>query len=117
MDPFSIAASVITCYQLASEVGCQCLRYVRGVRQARKDADLVVAQIQIFQLSLHNLQGIVANEASNPKGGSRLKFLREIMNDNSASLMLCSKELEELRAKLVKAYSGGNLREVFHKLA
>ena len=39
------------------------------------------------------------------------------MNDNSASLMLCTKELEELRANLVKAYSGGNLREVFHKLA
>ena len=117
MDPLSITASVIACYQLASEVGCQCLRYVKGVQQARKGADFVVAQIQIFQLSLHKLQGIIANEASNPKGGNRLKFLREIMNDNSESLVLCSKELEELRAKLVKANSGGNLREVFHKLA
>lgn len=116
MDPLSITASVIACYQLASEVGCQCLRYVRGVRQARQGADFVVAQIRIFQSSLQKLQGIIANEASNPKGGNRLKFLREIMNDNSESLVLCSKELEELRAKLVKAYSGGNFREVFHKL-
>ena len=118
MEPLSAAASVIACYQLASEVGCQCLRYVRGVRQAHKDADFVVAQIQMFQLSLHHLQGMLANEAGNPNGsGSRLKFLHEMMEGSSASLVLCSKELEDLRAKLVKANSGGNLREVFHKLA
>lgn len=117
MEPLSAAASVIACYQLASEVGCQCLRYVRGIRHAQKDGDLVVAQIRMFQLSLHHLQGMLANEAGNPRGGSRLNFLREIMNGNSASLVLCSKELEELRAKLVKAQSGGSLREVFHKLA
>ena len=117
MDPLSAAASVIACYQLTSEVVCQCLRYVRGVRGAHKDGDLVVAQIQMFQLSLHHLQGMLANEAANPKGGSRLRFLQENMNGHSASLLLCSKELEEIRAKLVKAQSGGNLREVFHKLS
>ena len=115
MEPLSAAASVIACYQLASEVGCQCLRYVRGIRHAQKDGDLVVAQIRMFQLSLHHLQGMLANETRNPRGGSRLNFLRDIMNGNSASLVLCSKELEELRAKLVKAQSGGSLREVFHK--
>ncbi len=117
MDPVSAAASVIACYQLASKVGCQCLRYVRGVRQAHKDSDLVVAQIGVFQLSLHHLQGMLANEAGNRNGGSRLKVLHEIMNGNSASLVLCSKELEMIRAKLEKAQSGGTLREVFHKLA
>ena len=117
MEPLSAAASVIACYQLASEVGCQCLRYVRGVRQAQSDGDFVIAQIQMFQLSLHHLQGMLANEAGSQNGGSRLKFLHEIMNSNSGSLVLCSKELEELRGKLVKAHSGKHLREVFHKLA
>ena len=117
MDPLSAAASVIACYQLASAVGCQCLRYVRGVRQAQKDGDFVIAQIQMFQLSLHHLQGMLANEAANPNGGSRLKFLHEIMNDNSSSLVLCSRELEGIQAKLAKAQSGGSLREVFHKLS
>ena len=117
MEPLSAAASVIACYQLASEVGCQCLRYVRGVRQAQKDGDLVIAQIQTFQLSLHHLQGMLANEAANPHGGNRLKFLHEIMNGNSSSLMLCTRELEGIRVKLAKAQSGGSLREVFHKLS
>lgn len=117
MDPLSAAASVIACYQLTSEIVCQCLRYVRGVRQAHKDGDLVIAQIQIFQLSLHHLQAMIANEVANPKGGSRLKFLQEILEGNSASLLLCSKELEKIRAKLIKAQSGGNLREIFHKLS
>ena len=117
MDPISAAASVITCYQLASEVGCQCLRYARGVRQAQKDSDFVIAQIQMFQLSLHRLQGMLASEAANPNGGSRLKSLHEIMNGNSSLLMLCSRELEGIRAKLAKALSGGSLREVFHKLS
>ena len=117
MEPLSAAASVIACYQLASEVGCQCLRYVRGVRQAQKDGDLVIAQIQNFQLSLHHLQGMLANEAAFPNGGSRLKFLHEIMNGNSSSLVLCSRELEGIRAKLAKVQSGGSLREVFHKLS
>ena len=117
MDPLSATASVIACYQLASEIACQCLRYVRGVRQADKDGDLVVAQIQMFQLSLHHLQGMLANEAVSSSGGSRLKFLDEIMNSNSASLLLCSKELEAIQAKLVKAESGGTLRQAFHKLS
>ena len=117
MDPVSAAASVIACYQLASEVGCQCLRYVRGVRQAHKDGDFVVTQIRVFQMSLHHLQGMLANEAGNENGGSRLKVLNEIMKGNSASLALCSKELEKIRAKLEKAQSGGTLRDVFHKLA
>ena len=117
MDPLSATASVIACYQLASEVGCQCLRYVQGVRQAQKDGDFVIAQIQMFQLSLHRLQGMLANEAVNSNGGSRVKFLHEIMNGNSSSLVLCSRELEGLRVKLVKAQSGGSLREVFHKLS
>ena len=117
MDPLSVAASVIACYQLASAVGCQCLRYVRGVRQAQKDGDFVIAQIQMFQLSLHHLQGMLANEAANPNGGSRLKFLHEIMDGNSSALVLCSRELEGIRAKLAKAQSGGGLREVFHKLS
>lgn len=117
MDPLSATASVIACYQLTSEIVCQCLRYVRGVRQAHKDGDLVIAQIQIFQLSLHHLQAMIANEVANPKGGSRLKFLQEILEGNSASLLLCSKELEKIRAKLIKAQSGGNLREIFHKLS
>ena len=117
MEPLSAAASVIACYQLASEVVCQCLRYVRGVRHARKDGDLVIAQIQIFQLSLHHLQGMLANEAANADGGSRLSFLRDIMSGNSSSLLQCHKELENIRAKLVKVHSGGSLREVFHKLS
>ena len=117
MDPLSAVASVIACYQLASEVGCLCLRYVRGVREAQKDSDFVIAQIQMFQLSLHHLQGMLANEAANPNGGSRLKFLREIMDGNSSALVLCSRELEGIRAKLAKAQSGGSLREVFHKLS
>ena len=77
----------------------------------------MIAQIQIFQLSLHHLQGMLANEAANPNGGSRLKFLHEIMNGNSSSLMLCSRELEGIRAKLAKASSGGSLREAFHKIS
>ena len=117
MDPLSAAASVIACYQLASEVACQCLRYVRGVQQAQKDGDFVIAQIRMFQLSLHQLQGMLANEAANPNRGSRLKFLRETMNDSTSSLVLCSRELEGIRAKLAKAQSGGSLREVFHKLS
>ena len=116
MDPLSAAASVIACYQLASAVGGQCLRYVRGVRQAHKDGDLVIAQIQAFQLSLYHLQGMLANEAGNRNGDNRLKFLREIMNGISEPLVLCSQELEKIRAKLSKAQSGGNLREVFHSL-
>ena len=117
MDPLSATASVIACYQLASKVACQCLRYVRGVRQADKEGDLVVAQIRMFQLSLYHLQRMIANEAENPSGGSRLKFLSEIMNSNSASILLCSKELEEIQAKLAKAQSSGNLRQAFHKLS
>ena len=77
----------------------------------------MIAQIQMFQLSLHHLQGMLANEAANPNGGSRLKFLHEIMNDNSSSLVLCSRELEAIQAKLAKAQSAGSLREVFHKLS
>lgn len=117
MDPLSAAASVIACYQLTSEITCLCLRYVRGVRQAHKDGDLVIAQIQMFQLSLHRLQAMIANEGANPKGRSRLKFLQEIMEGSSVSLLLCSKELEKIRAKLIKAQSGGNLREILHKLS
>ena len=45
MQPLSAAASVIACHQLVSEVGRQCLRYIRGVRHALKDANLGVAQI------------------------------------------------------------------------
>lgn len=117
MNPLSVTASVIACYQLASKVAYQCLRYVRGVRQADKNNDLVIAQIRIFQLSLHHLQEVIVNEAVNSSGDSRLNFLSEIMDSNSASLLLCSKELENIQVKLVKAQSGGNLRQVFYKLS
>lgn len=116
MNPLSAIASVIAIYQLASVVGAQYFRYVRGVRQADKDGDLVMAQIEIFQRSLRHLQGMLAEEDRNTKGGSRLKLLAEIIDGDSASLQACNKELERVHAKLAKAQSDEGFKRAIHEL-
>ena len=117
MDPLSATASVIACYQLASAVGVQCFRYIRGVQQANTDCDLVIAQIENFKKSLHHLQQMLTDEKSDAKYGSRLMRLEDIVNGNSKSLKLCSQELEKIKTKLVEAQSGGNLKAAIHRFS
>lgn len=62
MDPPSAAASVVACYQMASAVGGLCFRYVKGVQQANRDSDLLLAHIEIFNKSLLNLQRMLTDE-------------------------------------------------------
>ena len=116
IDPLSATASVIACYQLASVVGAQCFRYIRGVQQAERDCDLVIARIETFKNSLHYLQQMLTDEKSHAKEGGRLTPLKGIVNGNSASLKACSEQLRKIEEKLDKAQSGGSFKIALHRL-
>ena len=117
MDPVSATASVIAIYQLASTVSGLCFRYSQGVRQADRDADLVIHEINIFQRYLQSLKGILANENLANYGTDRLRSLEEIIVGESAALNLCRQDLEDIQTKLVKAQSGGRFKETVRKLS
>ena len=117
MDPASTIGLVLACYQVASEIGCQCLRYVRGVRQSKDAVDLVFTRIQTFQLSLRHLQLMLANETEVSYDQNRLKVVQEVMESQSTSLEMCLKELEKIQHSLSKVGTGGRCRELLQMLA
>lgn len=117
MDPLSVTAGVIACYQLASAVGALSIRYVKGVRDAGRDGDFVIAQIETFIKQLLHLQKMVMDETSSQGTGSRLKLLENMIDGHSASLKVCSQELEKIKAKLEKAHSERGFKIVVHRLS
>lgn len=117
MDPLSIIASSIAIYQLASAVKDQCVRYARGVKNAGRDGDLVIGELDNFQRSLLNFKGMLSEEAQILGHSSRLKYLDEIMNAESISLKMCERDLKAMQTKLVKAQSSTGLKEAFQKLS
>ena len=117
MDPVSATASVITCYQLASVVTTHCFCYLKGVKEAFQDGDLLIARIEVFQKSLCSLQRLLAEEKSSPLEAGRLHYLEDIMLGNSMLLDRCSQELEKTKKKLIKAQSGMQSKRLFHRLS
>lgn len=117
MDPLSAIASVIAVYQLASKVGELCFLYVKGVRGARKESDLVIDEISRFQKSLLTLKRMLADEDHTQGGGDRLKNLKELMDGDSASLEQCKRDLEKLRTKLENSKMRDGIRAIVHKLS
>ena len=110
MDPVSAIASLIAIYQLASTTSALCFHYGQGVRQANRDADLVINEIDTFQRYLRTLKEILAKEDLATEGANRLGTLSEIVNSESAALNMCRKELETIRTKLVKVQSEGRFK-------
>ena len=116
MDPLSAIASVITIYQVASEVSGLCFRYSQGVRQADRDADLLINEIDTFQKYLRKLKDILAKEDVTTAGTDRLRNLNDIISGESKVLKTCREDLEDIKIKLVKVQSKGHYKEAIHKL-
>lgn len=117
MDPASTIGLVLACYQVASEIGCQCFRYVRGVQQSKNDIDLVSTQMQTFQISLRHVQQTLADEEEISRDNSRLELLKEVIYGQFTSLPLCLQEMEKIRDGLSKVGAGGRCKELLQKLA
>lgn len=117
MDPASIIGLVLACYQVASEIGCQCLRYVRGVQQSEKDIDIIFTRMQTFQIFLLHLQQTLADEEEISRDNSRLGLLKETLYGRFTSLPMCLKELEKIRDGLSKLGTGNRCKELLQKLA
>ena len=116
MDPLSITASVIACYQLTSVIGALCFRYIKGVRHADEDGDLVLAQIEIFKEQLRHLQQMLADEKSLSNTNNRLHLLESILDGHSASLKVCSSQLKKIQAKLERARAEEGVKAALHRI-
>lgn len=117
MDPVSAVASVIAIYQLASAIAGLCFRYGQGVRQADRDADLVINEIDTFQRYLRTLKDILVNEDVATGGSEQLANLKEIINSESAAMSRCERDLQDLKGKLEKVQVEGRLKGPIKKLS
>lgn len=117
MDPVSAVASTIAIYQLASAISGLCFRYGQGVRQADRDADLVINEIDTFQRYLRTLKDILVNEDVATGGSGQLANLKEIINGESAALRRCERDLQDLKKKLEKVRFEGRFQGAINKLS
>ena len=117
MDPVSAVASVIAIYQLASAISGLCFRYGQGVRQADRDADLVINEIDTFQKYLRTLKDILVNEDVATSGSEPLANLEEIVNGESAALRRCERDLQDLKKRLEKVQFEGRFQGAINKLS
>ena len=117
MDPVSAVASVIAIYQLAAAISGLCFRYGHGVRQADKDADLIISEIDTFQVYLRTLKEILVKEDAATDGLERLQSLHHIIDGKSAALKRCGRDLQVLKTKLEKVQSEGRFQGAIHRLS
>lgn len=117
MDPVSAVASVIAIYQLTSAISGLCFRYGQRVRQADRDADLVINEIDTFQRYLRTLKGILVNEDVATGGSEQLANLDEIINGESAAMRRCERHLQDLKKKLEKVQFEGRFQGAINKLS
>ena len=117
MDPVSAVASVIAIYQLAGVISSLCFRYGQGVRQAEKDADLIISEIDTFQIYLRTVKEILVKEDAAAEGLERLQSLHSVIDGESAVLKRCGRDLEILKTKLERVQSEGRFQGAIHRLA
>ena len=117
MDPVSAVASVIAVYQLAAAISGLCFRYGQGVGQADKDANLIISEIDTFQVYLRTLKEILVKEDAATDGRERLQSLHQIIDGESAVLKRCGRDLEILKTKLEKVQSEGRFQGAIHRLS
>ena len=117
MDPVSAVAGVIAIYQLAAAISGLCFRYGQGVRQAEKDADLIISEIDTFQIYLRTVKDILVREDAAAEGLERLQSLHSVIDGESAVLKRCGRDLEILKTKLEKVQSEGRFQGAIHRLA
>ena len=114
MDPVSAIASVVAIYQLAATISGLCFRYGQGVRQAEKDADLIISEIDTFQTYLRTLKEVLVKEGTTTE---RLQSLHHIIDGESAVLKRCGRDLQTLKTKLEKVQSEGRFQGAIHRLS
>ena len=117
MEPVSAVAGVIAIYQLAAAISGLCFRYGQGVRQAEKDADLIISEIDTFQIYLRTVKEILVKEDAAAEGLERLQSLHHIIDGESAALKRCDKDLQILKTKLERGQSEGRLQGAIHRLS
>ena len=117
MEPVSAVASVVAIYQLAAAISGLCFRYGQGVRQADKDADLIISEIDTFQIYLRTLKEILVKEDAATDGLERLQSLHQIVDGESAALKRCGRDLRILKAKLEKVQSEGRVQGAIRRLS
>ena len=117
MDAVTAVASVVAIYQLAAAISGLCFRYGQGARQADKDADLIISEIDTFQIYLRTLKEILVREDAATDGVERLQSLHHIIHGESAALKRCGKDLQILKIKLEKVQSEGRVQGAIHRLS
>ena len=117
MDAVTAVASVVAIYQLAAAISGLCFRYGQGVRQADKDADIIISEIDTFQIYLRTLKEILLKEDGATDDFVGLQSLHHIIGGESAALKRCGRELEILKTKLEKVQSEGRFQGVIHRLS
>lgn len=116
MEAVTAVASVVAIYQLAAAISGLCFRYGQGVRQAEKDADLIISEIDTFQSYLRTLKEILVREDAATDSVERLQSLHHIIHGESAVLKRCGKDLQILKTKLEKVQSEGRVQGAIHRL-
>ena len=117
MESVSAVAGVVAIYQLAAAISGLCFRYGQGVRQADKDADLIISEIDTFQIYLRTLKEALVKEDVATDGLERLRSLHHIIDGESGALKRCGRDLETLKRKLERVQSEGHFQGAIHKLS
>ena len=119
MEPISAVGLVAAVFQLGSEVTKLCISYTQGVKNANKELDFVLGEINLFQKALFKLKGMLHEEEDRQDtlGQEKLAFLRETLCGNTEYLPSCKVELEKLIAKLEKTKSSTPLKAAVYRIA
>lgn len=116
MDVVSAISSVIALYQLTTEITKICIKYGQEVRQGSREMRLFMDGITQFQICIARLAQPLENEGSSKGGEDRLRFLRDVVNEESQSYKDLLEELDALLKQLDKALSREGLRRQVSKL-
>ena len=87
------------------------------MRDASRDADLVINEIDTFQKYLRNLKEILEKEDTATDASDRLHNLNAIIHGESAALQMCRENLEDIKIKFSRVKSEGHFRGAIHKLS
>ena len=100
MDGLSVAASVVALYQLTSDITKFVIKYGSDVAQGSREMHLMVDRIVHFQACLTRLAKPLDEESK--AADDRLRFLRDVLREDSESFKSCKSDLEKLLRELEK---------------
>lgn len=105
MDPLSGAASIIAVVHISGQVFDLCRTYYMGVKEARKD-------IQLLRDELTSLQDVLTNVADLAEDRDSVKLsILGLLNQPDGPVQQCQKDLAGLVAKLEPGEGKGKMKQ------